>query len=56
VKGTRILADLAFGSVTGAMERGILVRTGVEPMSMLMLVGSQFWGVSPRDPRSHLLV
>jgi hypothetical protein len=54
VKGTRILADLAFGSVTGAMERGILVRTSVEPMSML--IGSQFWGVSPRDPRSHLLV
>lgn len=32
-------------SVTGAMERGILVRTGVEPMSMLMLVRREIWAV-----------
>ena len=32
-------------TVTGAMERGILVRTGVEPMSMLMLVRREIWAV-----------
>ena len=32
-------------TVTGAMERGILVRTGVEPMSMLMLVRHEIWAV-----------
>jgi putative ABC transport system permease protein len=32
-------------SVTGAMERGILVRTGVEPLSMLMLVRREIWSV-----------
>jgi putative ABC transport system permease protein len=32
-------------TVTGAMERGILVRTGVEPMSMLMLVRREIWSV-----------
>ena len=32
-------------TVTGAMERGILVRTGVEPMSMLMLVRREVWAV-----------
>ncbi len=32
-------------SVTGAMERGILVRTGVDPMSMLMLVRREIWAV-----------
>ncbi|MFZ1136047.1 MAG: ABC transporter permease [Candidatus Korobacteraceae bacterium] len=32
-------------SVTGAMERGILVRTGVEPLSMLMLVRREIWAV-----------
>lgn len=32
-------------SVTGAGERGILVRTGVEPMSMLMLVRREIWAV-----------
>jgi len=31
--------------VTGAMERGILVRTGVEPMSMLILVRHEIWAV-----------
>ena len=32
-------------TVTGAMERGVLVRTGVEPMSMLMLVRREIWAV-----------
>ena len=32
-------------SITGAMERGILVRTGVEPLSMLMLVRREIWAV-----------
>ncbi|HEY4933953.1 MAG TPA: ABC transporter permease [Terriglobales bacterium] len=32
-------------SVTGAMERGILVRTAVEPLSMLMLVRREIWAV-----------
>jgi putative ABC transport system permease protein len=32
-------------TVSGAMERGILVRTGVEPMSMLMLVRQEIWAV-----------
>jgi putative ABC transport system permease protein len=32
-------------TVTGAMDRGILVRTGVEPMSMLMLVRREIWAV-----------
>ncbi len=32
-------------SVTGAMERGIMVRTGVDPMSMLMLVRREIWAV-----------
>jgi putative ABC transport system permease protein len=32
-------------SVTGAMERGVLVRTGVEPLSMLMLVRREIWAV-----------
>jgi putative ABC transport system permease protein len=32
-------------SVTGAMERGVLVRTGVEPMSMLLLVRREIWAV-----------
>jgi len=32
-------------SVTGAGERGILVRTGVEPMSMLTLVRREIWAV-----------
>ena len=32
-------------TVTGAMERGILVRTGVEPLSMLMLVRREIWAV-----------
>jgi putative ABC transport system permease protein len=32
-------------SVTGAGERGILVRTGVEPLSMLMLVRREIWAV-----------
>jgi len=32
-------------SVTGAMERGILVRTGVDPMSMLMQVRREIWSV-----------
>ena len=32
-------------TVTGAMERGILVRTGVEPLSMLMSVRREIWSV-----------
>ena len=32
-------------TVTGAMERGILVRTGVDPLSMLMLVRREIWAV-----------
>ena len=28
-------------SVTGAMERGMLVRTAVEPLSMLMRCGAR---------------
>jgi predicted permease len=32
-------------TITGAMERGILVRTGVEPLSMLMLVRREIWAV-----------
>jgi len=32
-------------AITGAMERGILVRTGVEPLSTLMLVRREIWSV-----------
>jgi putative ABC transport system permease protein len=32
-------------SVSGAMERGILVRTAVEPLSMLKLVRREIWSV-----------
>ena len=32
-------------TVTGAMERGILVRTAVEPLSMLMSVRREIWSV-----------
>ncbi len=32
-------------TVTGAMERGILVRTGVDPLSMLMSVRREIWSV-----------
>jgi putative ABC transport system permease protein len=32
-------------SVTGAMARGVLVRTGVEPLSMLRQVRSEIWAV-----------
>ena len=32
-------------TVTGAMERGILIRTGVEPLSMLMSVRREIWSV-----------
>jgi putative ABC transport system permease protein len=32
-------------TVTGAMERGVLIRTGVEPLSMLMSVRREIWSV-----------
>ncbi len=32
-------------TVTGAMERGILIKTAVEPMSMLMNVRREIWSV-----------
>jgi len=32
-------------TVTGAMERGILIRTAVEPLSMLMSVRREIWSV-----------
>ncbi len=32
-------------SVTGAMERGVMVRTGVEPLSMLKQVRNEIWAV-----------
>ena len=32
-------------NVTGAMERGILIRTAVEPLSMLMSVRREIWSV-----------
>jgi len=32
-------------TVTGAMERGVLIKTGVEPLAMLMSVRREIWSV-----------